>query len=53
MKLVFVNIMQELQRFDSTAYITQPPVPLAILNAATPKTIETALIDEQADRCPI
>jgi radical SAM superfamily enzyme YgiQ (UPF0313 family) len=50
MKLVFVNIMQELQRFDSTAYITQPPVPLAILNAATPKAIETALIDEQADR---
>ena len=49
MKLVFVNIMQELQRFDSTAYITQPPVPLAILNAATPKSIETALIDEQAD----
>ena len=30
-KLVFVNIMQELQRFDSTAYITQPPVPLALL----------------------
>ena len=51
MKLVFVNIMQELQRFDSTAYITQPPVPLAVLNAVTPKTIETALIDEQADRC--
>jgi len=50
MKLVFVNIMQELQRFDSTAYITQPPVPLAVLNAATPKRIETALIDEQADR---
>lgn len=50
MKLVFVNIMQELQKFDSTAYITQPPVPLAILNAATPKTIETALIDEQTDR---
>jgi radical SAM superfamily enzyme YgiQ (UPF0313 family) len=50
MKLVFVNIMQELQKFDSTAYITQPPVPLAILNAVTPKTIETALIDEQTDR---
>jgi len=50
MKLVFVNIMQELQKFDSTAYITQPPVPLAVLNAVTPKTIETALIDEQADR---
>jgi hypothetical protein len=32
MKLVFVNIMQELQRFDSTAYITQPPVPVAVLN---------------------
>ncbi len=50
MKLVFVNIMQELQRFDSMAYITQPPVSLAILNAATPKGIETALMDEQADR---
>ena len=50
MKLVFVNIMQELQRFDSTAYITQPPVPLAILHAATPRTIETGLIDEQADQ---
>jgi len=49
MKLVFVNIMQELQRFDSTAYITQPPVSLALLNAATPKTMETALLDEQAD----
>jgi hypothetical protein len=42
-KPVFVNIMQELQRFDSTAYITQPPVPLAVLNAVTLKTIETAL----------
>ena len=50
MKLVFVNIMQELQKFDSTAYITQPPVPLAILNTATPPAIETGLIDEQADR---
>ncbi len=50
MKLVFVNIMQELHKFDSTANITQPPVPLAILNAATPKTIKTALIDEQTDR---
>jgi radical SAM superfamily enzyme YgiQ (UPF0313 family) len=50
MKLVYVNIMQELQRFDSTAYITQPPVPLAILNAVTPKSIETALVDEQTDR---
>jgi len=50
MKLAFVNIMQELQRFDSMAYITQPPIPLAVLNAATPKVIETALIDEQTDR---
>lgn len=50
MKLVFVNIMQELQRFDSMAYLTQPPVPLAVLNAATPKTIETALVDEQTER---
>ncbi len=50
MRLAFVNIMQELQRFDSTAYITQPPVPLALLHAATPRTIETSLIDEQADR---
>lgn len=50
MKLVFVNIMQELQRFDSTAYITQPPVPLAILNEVTPNLIDTGLIDEQTDR---
>ena len=50
MKLKFVNIMQELQRFDSTAYITQPPVSLAVLNAVTPKEIETSLIDEQTDR---
>lgn len=50
MKLMFVNIMQELQRFDSTAYITQPPVPLAVLNGATPKVVEAALMDEQTDR---
>lgn len=50
MKLVFVNIMQELHRFDSTAYISQPPVPLAVLNAVTPKAIETALVDEQTDQ---
>ncbi|MHC4429012.1 MAG: B12-binding domain-containing radical SAM protein [Planctomycetota bacterium] len=50
MRLAFVNVMQELQRFDSTAYITQPPVPLAVLDAATPEEIETALIDEQTDR---
>lgn len=50
MKLVFVNVMQELQRFDSTAYITQPPVPLAILNTNTPRGIDTELIDEQTDR---
>ncbi|MBW1881963.1 MAG: B12-binding domain-containing radical SAM protein [Deltaproteobacteria bacterium] len=49
MKLAFVNIMQELQKFDSTAYITQPPVPLAVLNSVTPKGIETKLIDEQTD----
>jgi len=49
MKLVFVNVMQELQRFDSTAYITQPPVPLALLNATTPGAIDTALVDEQTD----
>ena len=49
MKLVFVNIMQELQRFDSMSYLTQPPVPLAVLNAATPNPIETVLVDEQTD----
>jgi len=48
-KLVFVNIMQELQRFDSMSYLTQPPVALAVLNAVTPRTIETALVDEQTD----
>ncbi|WP_129126480.1 B12-binding domain-containing radical SAM protein [Geomonas oryzae] len=50
MRLVFVNVMQELQKFDSTAYITQPPVPLAVLNSATPAGIETALMDEQTER---
>ena len=49
MRLVFVNIMQELRRFDSTSYITQPPVPLAVLNGVTPKGIETDLVDEQTD----
>ena len=49
MKLVFVNIMHELYQLDSTATISQPPVPLAVLNAVTPKTIETALVDEQTD----
>ena len=49
MKLVFVNIMQELQRFDSMSYLTQPPVPLAVLHAATPNAIDTALVDEQAE----
>ena len=49
MKLVFVNIMHELYRIDSTATISQPPVPLAVLNAVTPKAIETALVDEQTD----
>lgn len=49
MKLVFVNIMHELYKLDSTATISQPPVPLAVLNAVTPKTIETALVDEQTD----
>ena len=49
MKLVFVNIMHDLYKLDSTAAISQPPVPLAVLNAATPKAIETALVDEQTD----
>ncbi len=50
MKLVFVNIMHDLYKLDSTATISQPPVPLAVLNAVTPKTIETALVDEQTDK---
>ncbi|MFC1737135.1 B12-binding domain-containing radical SAM protein [Candidatus Hydrogenedentota bacterium] len=49
MKLVFVNIMHELYQLDSTATISQPPVPLGVLDAVTPKTIETALVDEQTD----
>jgi radical SAM superfamily enzyme YgiQ (UPF0313 family) len=49
MKLVFVNIMQELSQFDSTAIISQPPVPLGVLNGVTPQGIETALVDEQTD----
>ncbi len=50
MKLLFVNIMQELQRFDSMSYLTQPPVPFAVLHAVTPEGIETALADEQTDQ---
>jgi radical SAM superfamily enzyme YgiQ (UPF0313 family) len=42
--------MQELQRFDTMSYLTQPPIPFAILHAVTPKTIETALVDEQTDQ---
>ncbi len=49
MKLVFVNIMHDLYKLDSTATISQPPVPLGVLNAVTPKAIETALVDEQTD----
>jgi radical SAM superfamily enzyme YgiQ (UPF0313 family) len=41
--------MHDLFNLDSTASISQPPVPLAILNNATPKTIETTLVDEQTD----
>ena len=50
MKLVFVNIMHDLFNLDSTANISQPPVPLGVLNSVTPKAIETALIDEQTDK---
>ncbi len=49
MKLVFVNIMHDLYKLDSTATISQPPVPLAVLNAVTPNAIETTLVDEQTD----
>ena len=49
MKLVFVNIMHDLHQFDSTAIISQPPVPLAVLNGVTPGAIETALMDEQTE----
>jgi radical SAM superfamily enzyme YgiQ (UPF0313 family) len=49
MKLVFVNIMHELHWFDSTATISQPPVPLGVLNTVTPRNIETSLLDEQTE----
>ena len=49
MKLVFVNIMHDLYQLDSTATISQPPVPLAVLNTVTPNAIETTLVDEQTD----
>ncbi len=49
MKLVFVNIMHDLYKLDSTATISQPPVPLAVLNAVTPHAIATTLVDEQTD----
>lgn len=50
MKLVFVNIMHDLFNLDSTANISQPPVPLGVLNSVTPKAIETTLFDEQTDK---
>lgn len=50
MRLLFVNIMHELHDFDSTTAISQPPVPLGILNRCTPPEIETALIDEQTEK---
>jgi radical SAM superfamily enzyme YgiQ (UPF0313 family) len=49
MRLVFVNIMHDLYKLDSTASISQPPVPLAVLNTVTPDAIETSLVDEQTD----
>ncbi len=49
MKLVFVNAMHDLFNLDSTASLSQPPVPLAVLNNATPEVINTALVDEQTD----
>lgn len=49
MKMVFVNVMHELHDFDSTASISQPPVPLGVLNGVTPKTIQTSLVDEQTE----
>jgi len=49
MKLSFVNVMHDLFNLDSTASLSQPPVPLGVLNSATPKPIETALVDEQTD----
>ena len=49
MKLRFVNIMQELHWFDSTAGVTQRPELLAVLNGVTPKSIQTDRVDEQTD----
>ncbi len=42
--------MHDLYNLDSTANISQPPVPLGVLNSVTPKAIKTALIDEQTDK---
>ena len=49
MKLLFVNIMKDPYTSDSKTTSTQPPVQLALLNAATPGGIETALADEQTE----
>jgi radical SAM superfamily enzyme YgiQ (UPF0313 family) len=49
MRLVFVNVMDNQYRLERMSGISQPPVPLAILSAATPQHIETALLDEQTD----
>ena len=49
MRLVFVNVMHNLYSLESATHISQPPVPLAVLAAATPRAIETSLLDEQTD----
>jgi hypothetical protein len=42
--------MHDLYNLDSTANISEPPVPLGALNSVTPKAIKTALINEQTDK---
>jgi radical SAM superfamily enzyme YgiQ (UPF0313 family) len=42
--------MHHLYNLDSTANLSQPPVPLGVLNGVTPKNIHTSLVDEQTDK---
>ena len=49
MRLIFVNVMDNQYNLERMSGISQPPVPLAVLSAVTPPSIETALLDEQTD----
>ena len=49
MRLVLVNLMDDLHRRYSSALISQPPLALGALYTLTPKDIEISVLDEQVD----